>query len=63
MGASPEALKSGGNQPHGALFEFLRNDIFDVRNFFDADKSKLRRNQCHLASVRNPSLSSHYRRS
>src|SRR5207248_684362 len=39
------ALKSGGNQPHGAVFEFLRNDFFDARNFFDADKSKLRRNQ------------------
>ena len=39
------ALKSGGNTPHGALFEYLRNDMFDARNFFDADKSKLRRNQ------------------
>lgn len=38
-------LKSGGNQLHGALFEFLRNDLFDARNFFDAGKSKLRRNQ------------------
>ena len=39
------ALKTGGNSPHGTLFEFLRNDLFDARNFFDADKSKLRRNQ------------------
>ncbi len=39
------ALKTGGNEPHGTLFEFLRNDLFDARNFFDADKSKLRRNQ------------------
>src|SRR5215831_11731337 len=39
------ALKSGGNTPHGALFEYLRNDMFGARNFFDADKSKLRRNQ------------------
>jgi len=38
-------LKSGGNQLHGALFEFLRNDLFDARNFFDAGKGKLRRNQ------------------
>src|SRR5216684_6616952 len=38
-------LKSGGNQLHGVLFEFLRNDVFDARNFFDAGKSKLRRNQ------------------
>ncbi len=39
------ALKSGGNQLHGAIFEYVRNDIFDARNFFDAAKSKLRRNQ------------------
>src|SRR5258708_3939564 len=38
-------LKSGGNQFHGALFEFLRNDFFDARNFFDTTKSELRRNQ------------------
>ena len=38
-------LKTGANQLHGALFEFLRNDKFDARNFFDAGKSKLRRNQ------------------
>jgi outer membrane receptor protein involved in Fe transport len=38
-------LKSGGNQVHGSAFEFLRNDLFDARNFFDAGKSKLRRNQ------------------
>ncbi|MGH9718756.1 MAG: carboxypeptidase regulatory-like domain-containing protein [Bryobacteraceae bacterium] len=38
-------LKSGGNQFHGTLFEYLRNDKFDARNFFDAEKSKLRRNQ------------------
>ena len=39
------ALKSGGNQFHGSAFEYLRNDLLDARNFFDADKSKLRRNQ------------------
>ena len=39
------ALKSGGNELHGAIFEFVRNDVFDARNFFAADKSKLRRNQ------------------
>lgn len=38
--------KSGGNQFHGAVFEYLRNDRLDARNFFDAaDKSKLRMNQ------------------
>ena len=39
------ALKSGGNQLHGSVFEYVRNDMFDARNFFDAGKSKLRRNQ------------------
>ena len=38
--------KSGGNQFHGAIFEYLRNDKMDARNFFDgAEKSKLRLNQ------------------
>jgi Carboxypeptidase regulatory-like domain/TonB dependent receptor-like, beta-barrel len=27
-------LKAGTNQYHGALFEFVRNDIFDANNFF-----------------------------
>src|SRR5205085_7611894 len=39
------ALRSGGNQFHGSVFEYVRNDLFDARNFFDAGKSKLRRNQ------------------
>ena len=38
-------LKSGGNQFHGVLFEFVRNDFFDTRNFFDANKGELRQNQ------------------
>ena len=38
-------LKSGANQVHGSLFEFVRNDDFDARNFFDQAKSELRRNQ------------------
>jgi hypothetical protein len=38
--------KSGGNETHGSLFHYLRNDAFDARNFFDgARKSPLRLNQ------------------
>ena len=37
--------KSGGNGLRGSLSEFVRNDIFDARNFFAADKSKLRQHQ------------------
>ncbi len=28
------AMRSGTNQPHGDLFEFLRNDILDANDFF-----------------------------
>ncbi|MDP2997402.1 MAG: carboxypeptidase regulatory-like domain-containing protein [Bryobacterales bacterium] len=44
-GVMSMVLKSGTNQFHGTLFEFLRDDVFDARNFFDAEKSQLRRNQ------------------
>ena len=38
--------KSGSNQFHGSVFEYLRNDALDARNFFDqAEKSPLRLNQ------------------
>src|SRR6185503_15696550 len=30
--------KSGGNRFHGSLFEFLRNDVLDARNFFDGNR-------------------------
>jgi hypothetical protein len=37
---------SGANQFHGSLFEFLRNSVFDARNFFDQQSvPPLRRNQ------------------
>jgi len=38
--------KSGGNQYHGSVFEYLRNDALDARNWFDrATKSPLKLNQ------------------
>jgi len=41
--------KSGGNAFHGGLFEYLRNDKLDARNFFDfldnGAKTELRLNQ------------------
>jgi hypothetical protein len=40
------ALKSGTNQWHGSLFEFLRNDKFAARNFFQPGASApLKQNQ------------------
>ena len=44
-GVMTVAISGGGNKLHGALFEFLRNDKLDARNFFSAGKDKLRRNQ------------------
>lgn len=37
--------KSGTNQFHGALFEFMQNDKFGARNFFARSKPQLRWNQ------------------
>ena len=37
--------RSGTNDWHGELFEFLRNDALDARNFFDLKKPPFKRNQ------------------
>jgi hypothetical protein len=37
--------KSGTNQIHGDLFEFIRNGDFNARNFFAPTQDSLRRNQ------------------
>jgi hypothetical protein len=37
--------KSGGNQVHGSVFEFLRNTDLDARNFFSPDRAFYRQNQ------------------
>ncbi|MFN2456147.1 MAG: carboxypeptidase regulatory-like domain-containing protein [Pyrinomonadaceae bacterium] len=37
--------RSGTNDFHGELFEYLRNEALDARNFFDARKPPFKRNQ------------------
>jgi Carboxypeptidase regulatory-like domain len=40
------AIKSGTNDLHGSLYEFVRNDNLDARNFFDRNtKPEFRQNQ------------------
>jgi outer membrane receptor protein involved in Fe transport len=39
------ASKRGSNQFHATLFEFLRNDALDARNFFSPTVDPLKRNQ------------------
>ncbi len=45
-GASVTSVtKSGTNDIHGDAFEFLRNDLFNARNYFATKPSTLKRNQ------------------
>ena len=37
--------KSGTNNFHGSVYEFLRNDVLNARNFFNPSKSPVRQNQ------------------
>ena len=39
------ATRSGTNQFHGSLWDYLRNDAFDANEFFSGTKATLKRNQ------------------
>jgi hypothetical protein len=41
--------RSGTNLLHGSVFEFVRNDAFDAKNYFDVAKSPLRQNNYGFA--------------
>lgn len=44
-GSVAAVTKSGTNQFHGNLFEFVRNYKFNARNFFATERDSLKRNQ------------------
>ncbi len=38
-------MRSGTNQVHGSIFEYMRNEALDGRGFFDEERLRLRRHQ------------------
>ena len=38
-------MRSGTNQYHGDIFEYVRNNVIDARAFFDQEKLKFNRHQ------------------
>ena len=38
-------MRSGTNEFHGSVFEYMRNEAVDARGFFDEERLRLRRNQ------------------
>jgi hypothetical protein len=44
-GIIASSTRSGTDNFHGSVFEFLRNSAFDARNFFDGTKPPFHRNQ------------------
>src|SRR5204863_2401795 len=54
------SIRSGTNQFHGSIYEFMRNDALEARNFFDRNKPPaLRRNQYGASAggpIRNDKL-------
>jgi Carboxypeptidase regulatory-like domain len=44
-GALNATTKAGADQFHGTLFDFMRDDAFDARNFFARETEKLKRQQ------------------
>ncbi len=51
--------KSGTNQFHGDLWEFLRNDVLDARPFFAQSRTPLKQNQFG-AAIGGPVILPHY---
>jgi len=48
------ALKSGTRELHGSIYEYLRNDVLDARNFFDGPKKAPNRQNQYGATAGFP---------